>query len=287
MSNLPREDYAPIGAGLHYRLAGSAGDLPDIVLESGGLGAKRNWSVAGDLLAKRTRVLSYDRAGLGLSPADSQGCGAEAVAERLAKLVEYTGIRKPFLLAGYSLGGAYARWFAARYPESVAGLVLVDATPERLAMPEPVMRKAISRLKLLHRLARLPVARLVWVLGGRSMPLPEVRAVLDELGSADFMRNAIAELGAIRSVQDDVARDAPDLRHPTLAVIAGIKPTQMSQADWLSAQVQHRALSARAPAPLSRLEVNPAAHHGTVVNHPEHGRRLAEHIVEFAEALKR
>lgn len=287
MSNLPREDYAPIGAGLHYRLAGSAGDLPDIVLESGGLGAKRNWSVAAELLARRTRVLSYDRAGLGLSRADAQGCGAAAVAERLAKLVEHTGIRKPFLLAGYSLGGAYARWFAAKHPADVAGLVLVDATPERLAMSEPVMRKALVRLRLLHGLARLPVARLVWLLGGRSMPLTEVRAVLGELASPDFMRNAMAELGAIKSVQDDVARDAPDLRHPTLAVIAGIKPAQMSQADWLSAQAQHRALAARAPAPLSRLEVNTAAHHGTVVNHPEHGRRLAEQIVEFAEALRR
>ncbi len=37
-------------------------------------------------------------------------------------------LREPYVLVGHSFGGLYMQLFARRYPEEVAGLVLVDAT---------------------------------------------------------------------------------------------------------------------------------------------------------------
>src|SRR4051812_4704671 len=98
-----------IGHGeLHYRSSGVAGDLPDLLMEHGGGGSTNDWSLLEPLLAAHTRVVSYDRAGSGTSPRDDLGRGAAANTQRLSQLVEQLGVRKPFVLVGYSLGGLYA-----------------------------------------------------------------------------------------------------------------------------------------------------------------------------------
>jgi len=48
---------------LFHRISGQPGELPDIVLESGGLGSSDDWRHAEGLLAQHARVLVYDRAG--------------------------------------------------------------------------------------------------------------------------------------------------------------------------------------------------------------------------------
>ena len=44
----------------------------------------------------------------------------------LRSLMQRAGVKPPYVLVGHSLGGIYMLDFAQRYPEEVAGLVLVD-----------------------------------------------------------------------------------------------------------------------------------------------------------------
>ena len=77
----------------------------------------------------------------------------------------------PYGLAGHSFGGLYALTFAARYPDQVAGLVLVDSTAPA-AEPEPDSAQsarvapddATNRVSVLVAgAARLGLGRLVGV----------------------------------------------------------------------------------------------------------------------------
>jgi pimeloyl-ACP methyl ester carboxylesterase len=95
-----------------------------------------------------TRVCAYDRPGTsGFDPADpalrsrsdpvAQPRAPADVAADLHALLQAAAVPGPYVLAGHSLGGAYARLYAATYPDDVVGMVLVDATNEylRTAMP--------------------------------------------------------------------------------------------------------------------------------------------------------
>ena len=55
---------------------------------------------------------------------------AEHIVEGLRALLAARGYAPPYVLVGHSVGGLFARLYASRYPDQVAGLVLVDASHE-------------------------------------------------------------------------------------------------------------------------------------------------------------
>jgi pimeloyl-ACP methyl ester carboxylesterase len=82
-------------------------------------------------LASEAHVCVYDRAGLGWS--DPPGPGRrthDVMARELHDLLAAAGISPPYVLVGHSLGGTIARRFAVRYPDDVAGMVLIDSSHE-------------------------------------------------------------------------------------------------------------------------------------------------------------
>jgi len=87
-------------------------------------------------LAGSHASLIYDRAGTGWSDPIRLPRTSAAVTDELHTLLATTGVG-PAVLVGHSLGGLYARHFATRFPESVAGLVLLDPAHEdyNAAMP--------------------------------------------------------------------------------------------------------------------------------------------------------
>jgi pimeloyl-ACP methyl ester carboxylesterase len=114
------------GHSLHLRCSGSGS--PTVVLEPGAglMSSVLGWITPA--VAPETRVCVYDRAGHGWSElADSPQDGAQ-IATDLHTLLERGDVPGPYVLAGHSFGGLYALTFAARYPDDVAGLVLVDTT---------------------------------------------------------------------------------------------------------------------------------------------------------------
>jgi pimeloyl-ACP methyl ester carboxylesterase len=105
---------------------------PTVLLESGaGVPSATAWILLEPIVAKTTRVCSYDRAGLGQSePRRPPGpVLAARVVDELHRLLAGAGISPPYVLGGWSLGGFFNRLYTKRYPAEVVGLVGVDGTP--------------------------------------------------------------------------------------------------------------------------------------------------------------
>lgn len=103
---------------------------PTVVFEAG-LGASLD---AWDPIINRVGapVFAYSRAGYGASSAaETKRTGAQIV-EELREDLTAAGVRPPYILVGHSIGGTYMQLFAQRYPNEVAGLILVDSRPAEM-----------------------------------------------------------------------------------------------------------------------------------------------------------
>jgi pimeloyl-ACP methyl ester carboxylesterase len=116
------------GRSLAFVRSGSGS--PTVVLESG-LGAESAWyGPVQETVSRFAHVVRFDRAGKGRSdPAPPPRTSADMAAD-LRTLLADAGIPGPHVLVGQSVGGLNARVYAARYPEDVAGMVLLDSMHE-------------------------------------------------------------------------------------------------------------------------------------------------------------
>ena len=117
---------------LHLHCTGEG--APAVVLESGLGNDGSVWSDVQPGIAGFTRVCAYDRAGLGYSPGPAPRPHTNRLmARELHALLERAGVPGPYVLVGHSMGGVNVRLFASEHLDSVAGMVLVDATVDPLA----------------------------------------------------------------------------------------------------------------------------------------------------------
>jgi len=116
------------GHRLHILEMGAArAGVPTLILEAGLMSTVMSWTGLQQRLAEKYRVVSYDRAGLGWSDLGPMPRDADRIADELHTLLARAAIAPPYVLVGHSFGGLMAPNFAARYPNEVAGLVLIDA----------------------------------------------------------------------------------------------------------------------------------------------------------------
>lgn len=111
---------------LYYRCEGAG--APTVVIDAGIGGAAVEWTPVQELLAHRTRVCTYDRAGYGWSDPGPGPRTTEQSVSELRRLLELAGVTPPFVLVGHSFGGFNMRYFAASRPQDVLALVLVDSS---------------------------------------------------------------------------------------------------------------------------------------------------------------
>jgi proline iminopeptidase len=123
------------GVSLWYEVHGSGADTP-LVVANGGPGfdhAYLHCSTCWDDLAKTRRVVLYDQRGNGRSSdlKPGQPCGlAEQIAD-LEALRAHLGAEKIDLL-GHSWGGYLVMAYAARHPERIRHLVIVDSAAPKI-----------------------------------------------------------------------------------------------------------------------------------------------------------
>ncbi|WP_161569175.1 alpha/beta fold hydrolase [Candidatus Oscillochloris fontis] len=117
------------GRQLHLVCQGDTGG-PTVVLETGYNSTSLAWIPLQQQLATEQRVCAYDRAGSGWSDPGPLPRTPEHIADDLHALLAAAGEPEPYILVAHSLGGRYVRMFALRYPEEVAGLVLIDVRSE-------------------------------------------------------------------------------------------------------------------------------------------------------------
>ncbi len=79
-------------------------------------------------MAKTDRSCIIDRGGLGWSETGPFPRTVDRVLAETRKALLGAGERVPFVIVGHSFGGLYAANYANRFPQDVAGLVLLDPT---------------------------------------------------------------------------------------------------------------------------------------------------------------
>ena len=188
--------------GRRLHLLESGDGRPAVILEAGIAASSLNWTGLQAQLARYARVCSYDRAGLGWSdPAGSPRAISRAV-EDLHALLTAVQVPPPFITMGHSYGGLLLRCYAAKYPDHVAGLVLLDplAAGEWLR-PSEAQWKLLKRGSMLSRrgaqLARFGVVRFgLWMLSSGLRLIPKLVA---RMASSESGESAISRL--VREVQ--------------------------------------------------------------------------------------
>jgi hypothetical protein len=104
---------------------------PMVFLEPGSDGSGDEFSFVMRPLGERTTTCTYARPGFGESdpPAQARRTLEDASAD-LHALIEEAGLPVPFVHVGASQGGSIALDYASRYPDDVAGVVLLDVTQD-------------------------------------------------------------------------------------------------------------------------------------------------------------
>lgn len=103
---------------------------PTVILEAGLVADSNSWRLVQPAISRRTRVCSYDRAGLGFSDPAGPPRDAAAIVRDLHALLRNAHIAPPYVLVGWSSGGLYTRLYQYHYPNEVTGLVEVDPDTE-------------------------------------------------------------------------------------------------------------------------------------------------------------
>lgn len=125
----PDEDGKKIdigGRNLYIRCEGTG--APTVILDSGLGNDWSTWSKVMPEISGFTQVCAYDRAGLGRSDSASPPRTSQDMVEDLHTLLAQANVPGPYVLVGHSLAGFNVRLYAHKYPDSVAGIVLVDST---------------------------------------------------------------------------------------------------------------------------------------------------------------
>ncbi|WP_339253031.1 alpha/beta hydrolase [Sporosarcina sp. FSL W8-0480] len=104
---------------------------PTVVLIHGAGDSSYSWIHIRKELSKFTRVITYDRAGMGSSDPGPVSTPEHNIKE-LKNLIDKIDAPGPYVLVGHSLGGLIARLYALNHPNQVAGLVFLDSTHEFL-----------------------------------------------------------------------------------------------------------------------------------------------------------
>jgi pimeloyl-ACP methyl ester carboxylesterase len=185
------------------------------------------WSRLRDGIAALTRVVTYDRRGLGASPDGPGGRGVAALAADLADVIQDAG--GPAVVVGHSLGATIARHLAATRADLVAGLVLIDPIPDRWVLrhawwAEPfaqagyLVMEGLAWFGLIDLVMALPLLR--GVTRSSTSPLAALtdaeRAVLaDEMRRPESHRTARREFGGLL---DSRAELRALTAHPAIAV---------------------------------------------------------------------
>jgi pimeloyl-ACP methyl ester carboxylesterase len=271
------------GHSLHLNCTGSGS--PTVVLEAGGGEMSSNLGWITPAVASKTRVCVYDRAGRGWSePADTAQDGRQ-IATDLHTLLQRGHAPGPYVLAGHSFGGLYVRTFAARYPDEVAGLVLVDSTASKSAAKpgaaspgDPGSYDVIGRVSaLVSTSARLGLVRLYGQTDYGSLP-PQSRDEARATGAtASNLRSTIDEYVQANTSMQQAAALTDFTDKPLVVLTAG----SGNDAAWQAKQKEMATLSSNS----AQRVINGAIHEALVADE-EYAAATTQAILDVVTSVR-
>ncbi len=292
---------------LHLWCEGTGSPL--VVLDSGAAVFSTSWRRILPELAETTRVCAFDRSGLGWSELGPEPFDGHQAADELRALLAAAGEELPFVYVGHSLGGMFGRIYYDRYPDDLAGLVLLEPGDPEILLRDigesrgaPVERDAPVRPCGLL----CPVSALAARLGAVRWAMDDIEALADPLHQSLSVAEWKARTTRPENVRFLVWRgrflttiifqtlDNTALGDLPTMVIYGSESGRLlgdwedeeELREWQQESVvgweQTVALSSRA---LGLREVA-GANHVTLITYAEHAAKVGAAVVEMVEVVR-
>jgi pimeloyl-ACP methyl ester carboxylesterase len=197
-------------------------------------------------------------------------------------LLDAAGESGPFVLAGHSTGGVYALTYAARHPEQVAGLVLLDSTSPDQFTALPAYAGEYEGMRRLYgalpTLTRLGAGRLVPALSANDVPGEAGIQAASIASSPRSARTARDEVSTFRRAFEQ-AQELTTLGTTPLVVVSASE-TLTGTDGWEAAQRQ-----------LAQLSTNSdwrtvTSSHGGVLDHPNAYSTSVTAIADVVDAVR-
>lgn len=257
------------------------------LLEAGATGFAETWHWVQQTLDDGARVCAYDRAGMGLSESAPQGFEVGRTARDLRAALTAAGEEGPFVVVGHSLGGFFARDFAAQYPSDTAAVVLVDASHEQQldVFSESMVSEFRAFPRLLAALSAVSVTGVLraWnplAAGAAGLEGDALRAAHAFAGDRVHLATSAEELRHWDAITERAAHQALPSDLPVLVVTAGA-PVPGS-ADFSSLiEPLHREIAERFTS--GRQVTIAEANHFSILMNRDRAQRLAALIRDYVD----
>jgi pimeloyl-ACP methyl ester carboxylesterase len=280
---------------LHIRCMGEG--CPTVILESGTPGTSIEWSAwVQPEVARATRVCAYDRAGLGWSEAGSGPRDAEQITSELHTLLENSGIEGPYVLVGHSVGAHHVRVYAERYPDEVAGTVLVDATHPEQFERIPGMEPGLRMLSVMSKVGPVFAATGVMRLSGMFPPPADLPPLQREQAEnltyqTPHLMAAFKEYRALPDAMEQ-AHSTEGLGDKPLAVVSasdhggGMMAKSRAEAEQSERAAQALQSELANVSPNSTRRVIEGSDHGSIITNRRHAQQTSEEILKVVKSVR-
>jgi pimeloyl-ACP methyl ester carboxylesterase len=234
---------------LHYLQAGQG---PVLLLLHGWANTSHAWHHVIPLLAKRYTVIAPDLRGMGDSSRPLTGYDRETVAKDILELLNQLGV-KGALVAGHDLGAHVAFELAARHPERVTKLVMLDGIVPGIPPWDQLTKDSRLWHWSFYNVPDLPEALIQgkertyfsWFIRNFAVNITAVDADMDAVVKAYSEPGAVrGGLGMFRASASDAKRNATwlesnKLEMPVLALggSLGVGPVLLQQMQTAGKQV--------------------------------------------------
>ena len=232
-----------------------------VVFDAGGGCGRTVWDPLLPLLADKARVVTYDRAGRGLSGHTTQQLSIDDLAADLVAMTEAVTPGQ-LVLVGHSMGGLVARRAAERLGSRLRGLLLVDPQPETAPIYDTwdeTTKKVDRVLAVMQALSRFrPLARLFSGNVRRLYSADTYQTMLAENFTPAGIAQTRAEMQTVAAAIPQLRAQPPQLpKCPTIVLSAGRPAKGRERQHAAICEHQHRYADSL---PDGRYEVVDSAH---------------------------
>ena len=268
------------GHSLHINCVGEGS--PTVILDGGTGEMSANWGLVQREVSDTTRVCAYDRAGMGWSEMGPEPRDATQITGELHALLEGAGIEGPYVMVGHSFGGLYMQSYAARYPEEVAGVGLIESSHPQQFSYRRATRDSYEPQKQIFAfsslLARIGAVRLLYELYPAPPDLPQrQRAQIDALSPSTRQVSTTAlELRATPQTATQTRSLRGQGDKPLAVISAGTQ-----ESEWLDLQDDLATLSSN-----STHRVVEGATHTSVLDDRSDAQATSTAVFEVVSAVR-
>ena len=220
-----------------------------------------------EFLKKKYTVIAYDHRGQGQSEVNDSTIDMDILTEDVLELIDKL-VGQPVHFAGLSMGGFVGMRLAARYPEKVKSLILLETS----ANAEPV--ENLPKYKFLNGIVKL--FGVVPMVASKVMPIMFAQSWLENPKNKDAYIKWIKELQSNKKTITKSV-EAVIFRKGVEEEIRNIKcPTMVVVGDEDVATKPEKAKFIQMAIPNATLHMVPGAGHSSCIEKPEEINRLID-----------